>query len=154
MNNRTPNLLKLLQNDSQTAGGVYGFLASGAMTVIVIIMKLIFPHSQSPDLNPSPFLWFTGIIFLYAVPTVVWRMGIVKTLFENGMEVKARIERFKMRRASVILTLIYSFNGQIYEKDYHQVNTRTSLRILEQGEAILLVDPNNPNHFLLRDLYI
>ncbi len=146
-----PGILKIIQGDSLAASALGAF----AFMLVVTIFSLFTNRIMNEDgLNSTTLAFATAAAFLLAIVVVFARVKYVTELFENGSEVKARITSCKTHKANMKLTLRYTYLSQEYEKKFDQVITMKTKRFINENEAVLVVDRERPERFILRDAYL
>lgn len=147
---KKPKLLKILRNDSWAAIFIGVLIGLSIITLLAHAANMFTGMELS---NIGEYLLILGVVFVFALIVVPYRLKYVSDIFENGVEVKARVASKKVHRADLKLTLKYDFNGSNCEKVLDQLITSQTKHFLDESEVILIIDQYNPEHVLLRDVY-
>lgn len=145
-----PRLIKILRNDSWAAPATGAFLAISLYTLIAQIVNWVAGMELSII---SDYLMIAGVTCVISSLVVLYRTRYIRSIFENGIEVKASVVSKKVHRADLKLTLKYDFLGQPREKVLDQVITERTKHFLEEKEVVLVVDQYNPSRILLKGVY-
>ena len=96
-------------------------------------------------------IWFS----MLAVGTVlgIIRYLVLKSIFQNGVKIKAVVTYIQFYRDRGQATFSYNYAGQEYQRGI-AINRTNETKNLSQGDEVaLLIDENNPKHFLIHSLY-
>jgi len=150
--NRKPEILSILQNDSWAASALGAFITMLAMTIIVLAVS---PFLKDDRLvNPPTFIGMTVIFCIAAMLVSVLRVRYVNKVFENGVIVKAQIIKSSAFRTNLRLVVRYAYLSQTHEKKVEQLITAKTKKLMRQTEVDLVIDPENPHHILIWDVYL
>lgn len=150
--NCKPRLIEIVLNDSWTAPGVGAFFMLLIMTLFVLSINQLPGDLQI--VNASVFLWMTGISCMVAILTIIWRVKYVTEVFKNGVVIQAQVIDSSHHKSALHLRLGYTYLGQRHDKKLAQVITSKTKKLLHQTEIALVIDQFNPDHILIRDVYL
>ena len=95
-----------------------------------------------------------GVITIVALFILIWRIQVFRAIFNDGVETTATINFVVFFRGTGRVEYTYTYQGQKYENSNAVIMDEQTL-VLKVGEQIILiVDRNNPNRAVIRDLYM
>ena len=146
-----PGILRILQSDSWAVSFLGGLIYTLVITIIVLAT---YPYLHEPkSINPPFFIGMTIVSFIAAIFVCIIRVRYVKQVFENGVTVKAQVIKSRAFRSNLHLTLRYTYLSQVFEKKVEQVITGKTRKLRDQTVVDLIIDPENPDRVLIRDVY-
>jgi hypothetical protein len=94
-----------------------------------------------------------AIISVIAIGVVGWRIRLIGSIFNDGIEVPATIASISFFRDRGRIDYTYSHMGQKYLSGnaIHKVKRTEALTVGQQ--VIVMIDRNNPKRAFIRDLY-
>jgi len=141
-----PSTPVILWNDWPALASWIGLLMSWALYAGLPLFKRGQDH--------APFFPFVVAATLVLLALLAWRIGRVHVLFARGKEVPGEITGLWLDRDRGRLEFCY----RVGETAYHcwaPVHKTARVLALEEGLAVrVLVDPANPRHAIVRDLYL
>jgi hypothetical protein len=149
--NGKPGIINIIQNDSWAAPVLGVFIMSLSMTTIVLLTDQMVGNLKA--VNIPTFIWMTGISFFASIFTSIQRIRYVNKVFENGLMLKAQVIESSHYKSTLQMKLRYTYLTQTHEKKLKQVITGKTKKLIDQKEVTLVIDQNNPDHILLRDVY-
>jgi len=151
VNDLKPPVINILKNDSWAAPALGGFIFSLVVMMIVLLSNQFMEISELA--NPTVFIMMTIVLGIYAIATSLIRIRYINALFEKGIVVQAQILKFRAIKATLRLTLSYTYLSQPYEKKVDQVITIKTKKLMQHTTLDLVIDPENPHRVLIRDAY-
>lgn len=96
-------------------------------------------------------IWFS----MLAVGTVlgIIRYLVLKSIFQNGVKIKAVITSIQFYGDRGQVTFSYNYSGTEYKRGVALARTKETRDLKVGDEVALLIDENNPKHFLIHSLY-
>lgn len=85
---------------------------------------------------------------------IFWRLGHIRSLFENGREVQGSLTQVSFFRDRGRITYIYSINGERYQSSSMVSRSRRTAKLGPGQDVLLLVDPDKPKSAIIRELYV
>jgi hypothetical protein len=102
----------------------------------------------------SVFFYVFVVGFVVGVPLAIWRIRYIQKLFSNGIEVVGQITNISFYKDRGKFEYTYTYQGQVYFGNNAIMETEKTHRLLAYSQVVLLVNPDEPKHALIRDVYI
>jgi hypothetical protein len=149
--NRKIDTFRAIQNDYWIATTLGTVFFSAVITFISVISNRFI---LADSLNTNVLAAGTGVFALISIILIPLRIRYIQGIFDNGVEVKAAIKSHSIYKANLKLNLEFEYLGQVHNQRLEQVITRNTKHFIDAKEVVLVIDPNNLNRLLLRDVYI
>lgn len=147
MNKQSPGFGRIVQVD-------YPALIS---LLAPLVTSAVYVGNQTFDFMPERsrfFFWLATAAIVAGVPTLVWRLTLIRAVFERGVESIGVITSVRFYKDRGRVEFAYSVQEQRYESG-NALNRTARTRELQEGHRVrLIVDPQNPRRAFLRDLYL
>jgi hypothetical protein len=141
MNNDRPSLFRILVID------YISFMSFLVPLVAWFVYFLAGPHPDSTVLIAS--ICLTGA----AVPLFLWRVYYFLRMFDAGVQTPAIIQKFLYTKSRGRIEYTYNYQGEEYY-GHDNVYRYTGVREIALGlQVTALVDPNNPQKAVIKDLF-
>jgi hypothetical protein len=145
--NRQPSVVKMITIDYASFMAFLFPVVSWGFYIIMLISKNITTTDYS---LPA----IIGVITIVAIGVLVWRLQILNTIFNDGIEAPATISNISFFRDRGRIDYIYTYQGQKYSR-WNAVMKVKRTKVFQIGEPVtVMVDRNNPKRAFIRDLYI
>ena len=143
---KQPSFKKIIGTDGVA---MIGFV--GSVSIIVLYALLVLTGEWQPaDVGLTIFIMIFTLPFDLAL---MWRVWAINTIFQNGIETPAVIERINTHNGQGWIAYRYTFQGRAYRSGVFVVVNK-AVKTLSPGEQVsVVVDQNNPKRALIRDLY-
>ena len=149
MEKPVPSFLRILDTD-------YISTFSSASIATVWGLLLIFKVLRLQFRDENFYIIFSAVVTLLAVVAIVWRQLVVRRLFKVGAEARGKIVGVSLYRDRGRFTVEYTPKGE-RNRVVSKINLHNLQRIrrLKEGDTVtLLVDPQQPNHTLIKETYL
>ena len=142
---KQPSLGKIIGTDGVA---LIGFV--GPVGILVLYALLVLTGEWQADEELTLFIVMFTLPFDLAF---AWRIWVINTIFQNGIETPAVIERINTHNGQGWIAYRYTFQGRACRSGAFVVVNK-AVKALSPGEqVIVVVDQNNPKRALIRDLY-
>ena len=142
---KQPSLGKIIGTDGVA---LIGFV--GPVGILVLYALLVLTGEWQADEGLTLFIVMFTLPFDLAF---AWRIWVINTIFQNGIETPAVIELINAHNGQGWIAYRYTFQGRAYRSGVFVVVNK-AVKALSPGEqVIVVVDQNNPKRALIRDLY-
>jgi len=145
--NKQPSILKILTID-------YIAFLGWIFPVVIWASYILSYFIRSVKINflPLPVVYIA--ITIAALIVVLWRIQVIYSVFSDGMEAPATINRISFFRDRGKVDYVYTHQGQKYvsSNSIHRVKQTLALKIEDQ--VVVVIDRNHPKKAFIRDLYI
>lgn len=114
-------------------------------------------RKDGPIIQPelAPYALAIALIFSFlCICIVFYRFHAIKSVFEKGIEVRGKITEIKMPRDRGKVNYSFFYNSKEFSS--HAILHRNKQTLaLKQGDRVtLVIDPEQPIHAFIRDLFI
>lgn len=153
-----PSIIRIIQSDYLALLGVLVPVVSLIMYVSVAYFGY-FPGLRGRDpiqgTEGAPIFFYLFIIGLvFGLPLAFWRIQTIQKIFSKGMEVVGQITNISFYRDRGRVEYSYSYEGHAYSSGNAIMKTRQTQQLRSGNQIALLVNPDEPQRALIRDLYI
>ncbi|MEA3309408.1 MAG: DUF3592 domain-containing protein [Chloroflexota bacterium] len=150
-----PSIYWTLQSDYWASLGMGVTTAIWLAYLFVTQFKLGQGYDPLRGVAGSPFFFYLGIFSLVAgVVLFYWRLSVIWSLFKRGVEVTGTIEKIAFHRDRGRVRYTYTYQDKDYHAESAIFKTKRTQGLREGLELVLIVDPDKPQHALIRALYI
>jgi hypothetical protein len=150
---KRPRFSSILENDITAL--VAFFFALIIPACWLIIYRLVNINSKMIETTLSSDVIIVSTLAAFGLIVLVWRLLSVYSLFQKGMELPAKVTRIHLPKFGFgVIELEYNYKKTIYYGKCGVLRNFTTLTIEERKRARVIIDPKQPNHVLIRDLYI
>lgn len=126
-------------------------LLAPLVTAAVYVGNLAFDFM--PD-RTTFFFWLAIAAILAGLPALVWRITLIRSVFERGVESIGVITSVRFFKDRGRAEFTYRFQEQRCQSG-NALNRTGRTRALQEDQRVrLIVDPQNPRRAFLRDLYL
>lgn len=158
MENSKPSFFRVIQSDYISLVGLL-FPAVCLVMYICVAYFGYFPGLRGRDpiqgTEGAPlFLYGFIITAVIGIPLTTWRYRSIQKVFLNGEIVVGKIEGVYFHRDRGSVDYSYQHNGKFYLKATPIMKTARTRALARGMEVALVVNKDDPNQALIRDLYI
>lgn len=145
--NKHPSIIKIINTD---------YIALIAILFPVVTWIFYFVLMFSKKINPTDWKLLTiyAVITFIALIILVWRIHLLNTIFDDGIEALATISNVSFFRDRGRIEYIYHFQGQKYSSGIAVRKTKHTSAVNPGQQAVVMVDRNQPKRAFLRDLFL
>ena len=150
-----PSIYWTLQSDYRASLGVLLPAVSWLLYLFVTHFGLAHGYDPLRGAEGAPFFFYLGLVSLLAGGAFLyWRLSLVWSLFERGVEVTGTIAKIAFYRDRGRVRYTYTYQGQSYQAESAIFESKRTRGLKEGIRLVLVVDPDNPQHALIRALYV
>ena len=146
MAEKRPALKRIFSTDYAT------FLMTMFIVIAVgafLIDRLVEPTTVSKELP-----YIAAFVIVVGIPIILWRVRLINSAFENGLEVAGEILSIGFFRGRGSVTYAYTVQGQQYQTSNAILRNRTT-RTLQRGQKVKVVaNRENPKVAFIRNIYM
>jgi hypothetical protein len=157
MGNPKPSFFRVIQTDFIALAGV---LVPAVFLVMYISIAYFgyFPgfrgHDPIQGTEGAPFFFYAFIVTaVVGIPLTAGRFRSIQNLFLNGAVVIGKVEGVYFHRDRGSIDVRYEYNGKSYLKANPIMKTARTKSLAPGMEVALVVNKDDPNRALIRDLY-
>lgn len=112
-------------------------------------------HDPIQGTEGTPIFFYALIIGLViGTPLAIWRIRYIQQMFSKSVEVFGQITNISFYKDRGTFEYSYTYQGQSYSGKNAIMETRKTQQLRSGSQVILLVNPDEPEHALIRDFYI
>ena len=142
---RTPSLFRIIRIDYLAFTGViFPVVAWG----LALVAPLFNPEAASFFQLVAPVVTVVGLALVF------WRVWDMRSLFANGDEVSGIISGIGFFRGRGRIEYVYTYRGRKYKGGNAILSTVVTRSLVHGQEVTVVVDPFNPKHAFVRELYL
>lgn len=145
-----PNLWKIIQGDPIILTFLSPFLFLSAITAISFFAQDL---AIQAGMDVEIMARILAVLLVILAAVTWYRVRKINDIFDSGVEIMAEVLSIKTIKANMKLSLRYTFQGQVFERNYDQVITGKTKSFLNKKEIMLVVHRDKPAVFVLRDVY-
>lgn len=152
------SIVRIIQSDYLALLGVLVPVVSLIMYVCVAYFGY-FPGFRGRDpiqgTEGAPLFFYMFIIGLViGLPLAFWRIRSIQQMFEKSVEVIGQITNISFYKDRGRVEYSYTYQNQNYSGGNAIMKTGKTQQLRSGSQVVLLVNPDEPKHALIRDLYI
>lgn len=142
---RSPSLFRIIRVDYLASLGV---IFPVVMWGFALAARFFDPEAASFFLRLAPPVTVAGMAW------VLWRVWRIRSVFVDGEETEGIIQSIGFFRGRGRVVYIYTYRGHKYQ-GRNAIQSTAATRALRPGQMVtVMVDPFNPKHAFLRELYL
>jgi hypothetical protein len=145
--NKQASLVRIVTIDYASLLAVlFPIILWGIYLILTVLQKVNVADFTLPAI-------YAGITII-AVGVLGWRIRVINSVFNDGLEISATISRVFFFRDRGRVEYVYTYQGQKYTSGnaVHKVKQTQALQVGEQ--VSVMIDRNNPKRAFIRDLYL
>jgi hypothetical protein len=146
--------MKIISTDYASAAI---FIFTGALWLMYLVFGVlgIQPGRRGRNIDLSgPGLMIAAAAFtILLIPIAIYRIRAFKGLFSRGLEVKAIVTNTEFYNGRGKIDFNYLFQGKSYNGTATVRENNQSMNVGLQTEIMVIVDPQNPQKAVIRDLF-
>ncbi len=144
---KLPSLVRIITTD-------YASFLGFAFPIVAWLFYLLLAVSQKLGSISSSVPLIFAAITLAAAGVLAWRIRLVRSIFNDGMETPGVISHAAFFRDRGRIEYTYPVQDLMFRSGNAVMKVKRT-RALQPGDRVTVVaDPNNPRRALLRDLYL
>ncbi len=151
----TPSVFRIVWTDywaSLAAIFLFPFLA--LVFIFGFLPLLLDTHITSNLTSLLTLLAGTAFwIFIFG-GALAWRVTVIRTVFNDGQEVKGKISEVGFNRDRGTVKYTYTYMGMVYKASNRIMKNGRTGRLTSGAEADIMVDTGDPRRAFLKDLYL
>jgi hypothetical protein len=148
-----PRFTSILENDMIVL--VAFFFALIVPACWLIVYRLTHINSQTIETNLSSDVIIVSTLAALGLIALVWRLLGIYALFKKGIELPAKVTHAHLPKFGFgTIELEYNYKKTIYSGKCGVLRNFTTLAIEERKRTRVIIDPEKPEHVLIRDLYL
>jgi hypothetical protein len=153
-----PSVVRIVQSDF---AAMLGLLVPAVSLVMYICVAYFgyFPgfrgHDPIQGSEGAPlflYLFIGGLVL--GVPLAIWRIRTIQQLFARSVEVTGQVTNISFYKDRGRVEYTYTYLGQSYSGGNAIMKTGRTQQLRPGTQMVLLVNPDDPKHALIRDLYV
>ena len=157
MENSKPSFFRVIQSDYIALLGLL-FPAVCLVMYICVAYFGYFPGLRGRDpiqgTEGAPlFLYGFIITAVIGIPLSIWRYKRIQKIFLNGVIVAGKVEGIYFHRDRGSVDFSYQYEGKSYLKPTPIMKTARTRALTRGMEVAVVVNKDDPNQALIRDLY-
>lgn len=145
--NKHPSIIKIINTD-------YIAFIAFLFPVVIWIFYFVLMLTNKINLTDWELLSVYAVITFIAVITLVWRIHLFNTIFDDGIEALATISNVSFFRDRGRIEYIYLFQGQKYSSGIAVRKTKHTSAVNSGQPAVIMIDRNLPKRAIIRDLFL
>ena len=150
-----PSIYWTLQSDYRASLGVLLPVVSWLLYLFVTHFGLANGYDPLRGAAGAPFFFYLGLVSLLVGGALLyWRFSLIWSLFARGVEVTGTIAKIIFYRDRGRVRYAYTYQGESYQVESIIFKNKRTRGWREGVELVLIVDPDDPQHALIRALYI
>jgi hypothetical protein len=157
-NKSKPSIVRIIQSDFLA---LLGFLVPAVSLIMYVCVAYFgyFPGLRGRDpiqgTEGAPiFLYMFIVGLVIGVPLSFWRIRSIQQMFAKGVEVVGQITNISFYRDRGRVEYDYTYQSQNYSAGNAIMKTAKTQQLRSGGQVTLLINPDEPKHALIRDLYL
>lgn len=152
------SIVRTIQSDYLTMLGILVPVVSLIMYACVAYFGY-FPgfrgHDPIQGTEGAPlFLYMLIFGLVVGLPLAFWRIHSIQQMFEKGVEVLGQVTKISFYRDRGRVEYSYTYQNLNYSGGNAIMKTGKTLQLSPGSQIVLLVNPDEPNCALVRDLYV
>ena len=116
----------------------------------IFILQVILGN-ENPSTSTVPLIF--GVITLLAVLILAWRLILINTVFSDGIETNATINKAFFFRDKGTITFVYTYMGEKYSSSNVVMKWKRTKGYKSGMDVEVMIDRNRPKRAFIRDLY-
>jgi hypothetical protein len=145
MANKKPSIERIFWTD---------YLASISVIFVLAIWGFfLFFKFIKPDQLSESLLYVSIIVTLVGSAVFTWRVRLITSAFEEGVEVEGDVVSVSFFRDRGSATYIYTVNGERYKSSNAIMRHRITTQLRQGQKVTIVVNKDNPKTAFIRDLY-
>ncbi len=152
------SIVRIIQSDYLALLGVLVPAVSLVMYVSVAYFGY-FPgfrgHDPIQGTEGAPlFLYMFIVGLVVGLPLAFWRIRSIQQMFAKSAEVVGQITNISFFKDRGRVEYSYTYQNQNYSGGNAIMKTGKTQQLRSGSQVVLLVNPDEPKHALIRDLYV